>query len=335
MALLWILGILLLIVLIILAAFWLSPWPTCLLVRFLFRNSPETAPEDYAALQSKVVVKPNLPYGARKSNRLDLYLPKQISNSKGAPLVVWIHGGAFVASDKRDAAIYSTMLAASGYAVASINYSLAPNRPYPAALQETAAALAFLQQMAEENRLDTSRLVLAGDSAGANYAAQFYHSQAHADFAQQLGVAQVVPAHSVCAMLLYCGAYDVAAILNRASENKVLGFFVNKIGWGLLGQKNWRSSPLLGNFAVNELSLLQYPPCFITDGNSQSFMAQGVAYVQALQAQGVAVECLFHETQQYTTKHEYQFALNTPPAQECRRQTLAFLAKTCPLTNNG
>lgn len=84
------------------------------------------------------------------------------------PAVIIIHGGGFVGGDSHgDSELYcADFLTPSGFAVFSINYRLAPQHPYPAAIEDVQAAIRFIRLHAGEYRVDPSRVALVGGSAG-------------------------------------------------------------------------------------------------------------------------------------------------------------------------
>lgn len=98
------------------------------------------------------------------SLQLDLYLP----GTKGPhPLIVWIHGGAFLGGDK--ARIFWTPLpdlTQRGYAVASINYRLSSQAIFPALVQDAKAAIRWLRANAAKYEIKDDRIVVGGESAG-------------------------------------------------------------------------------------------------------------------------------------------------------------------------
>lgn len=99
---------------------------------------------------------------------LDLFLPE----SPGPyPLVVNIHGGAFMMGSKEmlDAPIARALLK-SGIAVASVNYRLSGEARFPAAVQDVKAAVRFLRGNAARYALDPARVLAFGQSAGGNLA---------------------------------------------------------------------------------------------------------------------------------------------------------------------
>lgn len=88
------------------------------------------------------------------------------------PAMVFMHGGGFIAGslDTHDACLRS-LANATGWVVASVNYRLAPEYPFPAAPEDGYAALRHLAAFANTMSIDPARLVVAGDSAGGCLAA--------------------------------------------------------------------------------------------------------------------------------------------------------------------
>ena len=115
---------------------------------------------------------------ARQSDHLlDIYIPRSLSPdlvpgrdpavyAAPHPVVLYIHGGAFRILSKDTHWVMALAFARRGFLVFSINYRLAPRHPFPAALQDAAAALQFVSQKAGDYQGDLRRLVLAGESAG-------------------------------------------------------------------------------------------------------------------------------------------------------------------------
>jgi acetyl esterase/lipase len=97
---------------------------------------------------------------------LDLYLPKA---TKGPPLIVWVHGGAWRAGSKKDMPL--GRLVERGYAVASVDYRLSPVAPFPAQVHDLKAAIRFLRAKAGDYGYDARRFAIAGGSAGGHLAA--------------------------------------------------------------------------------------------------------------------------------------------------------------------
>jgi acetyl esterase len=107
--------------------------------------------------------------GGGVEHRLDIYRPTERSGrSAPLPVVLYVHGGGFCALSKDTHWLMGLMFARSGYLVCNISYRLAPRHPFPAALADTCAAFEWVVRHAPDHGGDLGRLVLAGESAGAN-----------------------------------------------------------------------------------------------------------------------------------------------------------------------
>lgn len=87
-----------------------------------------------------------------------------------APCIVLVHGGGWDGGSRTELAHFNHWLARLGYAVAAIDYRLAPTSPWPAQRDDLLAALAYLKIHAAPLGIDPTRLVLFGRSAGGNLA---------------------------------------------------------------------------------------------------------------------------------------------------------------------
>jgi acetyl esterase/lipase len=123
---------------------------------------------------SSTGVKPkyaNVAYASTSATqKLDIYVPT--SGNRPFPVVVDIHGGGFRlgSKDEASAAINGAFLKA-GFAVVPINYRLSGEAVFPAAVQDSSAAVRFLRANAAKYNLDPKRIAASGASAGANLAA--------------------------------------------------------------------------------------------------------------------------------------------------------------------
>ncbi|MFO0619647.1 MAG: alpha/beta hydrolase [Polyangiaceae bacterium] len=115
-----------------------------------------------------VEVTKNVAYLAsgREHHLADIYRPAK--HAGPLPIVLYVHGGGFRILSKDSHWIMGLLFARRGFLVVSINYRLAPKHPYPAALEDCAAAYEWVVRNGAALGGDTSRLFLAGESAGAN-----------------------------------------------------------------------------------------------------------------------------------------------------------------------
>jgi acetyl esterase/lipase len=116
----------------------------------------------------------NIPYAndTLKKHLLDIYLPP--TGKSSYPVVIWIHGGAWMLNDKYADMGYMTEtirgLIDSGYAVASIDYRWSTQAIFPAQIQDCNQAVEFLYQNASKYKIDRNRFALMGFSAGGHLA---------------------------------------------------------------------------------------------------------------------------------------------------------------------
>jgi acetyl esterase len=100
------------------------------------------------------------------------YVPSGLNSGGPMPLTVYFHGGGWVIGDlDTHDGVCRFLAAAAGTAVLAIDYRLAPEHPFPAAVEDAWAGFAWAGANAGELGIDPTRIAVAGDSAGANLAA--------------------------------------------------------------------------------------------------------------------------------------------------------------------
>lgn len=100
---------------------------------------------------------------------LRLYRP--IADAALQPAILFLHGGGFViGSLESHDELCRELALRSGAVVVAVGYALAPETPFPGALEDCRAALAWLQNGGVDLGIDTARLAICGDSAGGNLA---------------------------------------------------------------------------------------------------------------------------------------------------------------------
>jgi acetyl esterase/lipase len=116
----------------------------------------------------------NIPYAndTLQKHLLDIYLPPNARND--LPLIVWIHGGAWMLNDKyADMSYMKNTVKAfidSGYALASINYRYSTDSVFPAQIEDCNQAIEFLYQHASAYSINKNRIAVIGFSAGGHLA---------------------------------------------------------------------------------------------------------------------------------------------------------------------
>jgi acetyl esterase/lipase len=147
----------------------------------------------------------DLRYGPHERHLLDLHHPREVG-SQSAPILLFVHGGGFVAGDKSlPGRFYYDNIAAwcagNGMLGANMTYRLAPQHAWPSAAEDVAAAIDWLREHASKHGGDPERIFLMGHSAGAVHAASYVATRA----LHQAGG----PAIAGC--ILLSGFYDLVA----------------------------------------------------------------------------------------------------------------------------
>jgi len=253
---------------------------------------------------------------------LDVVRPASIAGS--LPLVLWLHGGAWIGGSKDELRGYCKRLASGGYVVAAPRYSLAPEHRYPTPLRQTMRALQYLQESAGRYSIDPARIAIGGDSAGAHIAAQIGALATTPGYAEAVGVAPTVTAGQLRALVLACGPYDLG-LVDRVSTGAGRRL-VKAVLWAYSGRRHFAGDPYFATASVVDHVTAAFPSALITVGNGDPLRAHSELLVERLRAQGVEpVALLYPETHEPPLNHEYQFDLDTGEGQLFLECMLAFL----------
>lgn len=164
----------------------------------------------YAPLQEKepyagVRVQRDVRYGAAERNLLDLFAPETAGAAR--PILIFVHGGAFVGGDRRrtpDSPFYDNIMlwaVKNGFVGVNITYRLAPKYTWPAGVEDIASAVQWVTAHAAETGGDPARIYLMGHSAGAVHVASYV---AHSEFHK-------VGGGGLAGAILVSGIYDLTA----------------------------------------------------------------------------------------------------------------------------
>jgi acetyl esterase/lipase len=117
----------------------------------------------------------DISYGTEPSQKFDIYVPKN-ANVK-VPLIIFVHGGAWIAGDKSDVSAIAKLLANQGFVVINMNYRLLPTFTYPAPLEDMQMVLQWAKQNSEQYKIDTTHIGMSGHSAGGHLVALYALTQ--------------------------------------------------------------------------------------------------------------------------------------------------------------
>lgn len=215
-----------------------------------------TEPPEVGAIHENVELREGL--------RADVFVPK---GSGPHPVMIYIHGGAWIACSTKTHRKLARQIAAAGYLTINVDYRLAPEYPFPAGFDDCVFAAKWAAANAQRWNGDASRMAMGGDSAGGNLTA-----------AALTALSTDPGAPRFSAGLLIYGVFDFTALLER-SRNKAMteGFSRTYLGASYpQALSDPRVSPL---HAVKPGAM---PPCFIICGTADELVPESLALAQAL-----------------------------------------------------
>lgn len=267
----------------------------------------------------RIVVQKDIVYDAAlpKTCVMDTYhIPER---GKKYPVLIYIHGGGFVAGDKSYRRGVCKWYAQRGIYVFNLNYGLCPAFRYPEPLAHLVKAFNFIVDHAKRMSLDLSKVLVSGDSAGAYYATMLIGATRDARLQQTLGVA---PKGSIGAAVLNCGLYDIRSVM----EARML-FDINKrIFASFTGQKKVRFEDydLKEVCSPTEYITADYPPCFVIYSKKDLFCAgQSERLIERLTQAGASFESF--ESDALLENHCFPLNWKGNRATEANRRTVAFV----------
>lgn len=171
-------------------------------------DPPKTAAL-YAPMQQKepygdVKVERDVKYGPAERNLLDVFVPD--SSSGARPVLIFVHGGGFVAGNKRNpnSPFYDNIMlwaVKNGFVGVNMTYRLAPASPWPAGAEDIASVVQWVTKEIAARGGDPSRIYLTGQSAGAVHVAGYVsHPELHK-----------VKGGGLAGAIMVSGLYDLTA----------------------------------------------------------------------------------------------------------------------------
>ena len=208
------------------------------------------------------------------------YRPAKVDKNEALPALVFFHGGGWTIGDlDTHDTLCREISNGARCAVFSVEYRLAPESPFPAAVDDCIAATEFLVGNSQSLNIDPHRVAVGGDSAGGNLAAVV------ALHARNKGGTRL------CFQLLIYPATDQnleTESLRRNGEGYMLTHALMEVFRGNYlrpsDYADWRASPALAE------SHADLPPAFVLTAGFDPLLDEGKQYVELLAAAGVEVQ---------------------------------------------
>jgi acetyl esterase len=249
--------------------------------------------------------------------------------------VLYVHGGGFRILSKDTHWIMGLAFARRGFLVFNVSYRLAPIHPFPAAVEDVSAAFAWVVRNAASYGGDLTRLVLAGESAGANLVTTLALSTVYPReelVARRVFDANVVPRAVVPA----CGIFQVSDVARIARDKPHMSRFLadrlEEVESAYLGRDPSRHGALLDLadplvWAERcEAPARPLPPFFLPVGTKDPLLRDTRRLAAALRALGTTAVDRYYEGEVHAF-HAFPFL---PNARRCWADTYSFLEEHVP-----
>lgn len=199
------------------------------------------------------------------------------------PALLWIHGGGYVlGSVERDDLLAKHLARVGQCVVASVEYRLAPEHPFPAPVEDCYAALKWLSAHSAELGVNKSRIAIGGASAGGGLAAGLAllaRDRAEVEVAFQLLIYPMIDDR------------NIAPAGEMVSDTFVWTRENNRMGWrAYLGREPGGADVSPYAAAARATNLKGLPPAYIPVGDLDLFLDENITYTQRLLAAGVPTE---------------------------------------------
>jgi len=255
----------------------------------------------------------NISYGPHgEANLLDVYLPE--GTAAPLPTIVSIHGGGYVYGSKEIYRRYGMDMAKRGFAFVNFNYRLAPKWKFPTPLADTGAVLDWVLQNQHKYHLDPDRIILLGDSAGAQLTSHYATIAANPDFAALFPIK--VPKVHIRAVGLFCGMYDIPAFAKGQHKGLANDY---------LGRKFNMTDPrldVLGHITET------FPPAFVITSCCDFLHDAAEPMFDFLTAKGIDAEYHCYGTPEAKeVGHVFHVNIIHPEAVKCNDDAAAFFRK--------
>jgi len=212
---------------------------------------------------------------------LRVYTPKNMSGKM--PGLLWIHGGGYILGNYEiDDNSVKRMCVNTGCVIASTNYRLAPENPFPAPIEDCYASLKWMVENAENINIDKSRMAIGGGSAGGGLAAGLAimtRDKGEIDLVFQLLVYPMIDDRNITP--------SSHSINDPRTWDREKNIFAWKAYLGDSSDGN-EVSPYAAAARTKDLSGL--PPAYIAVGELDLFLDEDIEYAQRLMQAGVSTE---------------------------------------------
>ena len=301
-------------------------------LQFAVTNSYTAPASEYTQLKDGSRYIGNVSYDSAYPNGfLDVYLSAEGDSS--SPTFIFVHGGGFTWGDKLDGdpngnpqgggqQEYFLRLLAAGYNIVSINYAFAPAYRYPTPVLQLGEAVDFLEEQAQAVGLNMNEVILSGGSAGGHIVGQYVCAQCDAQYAAELGIDRSLGPERIKAVVFASALFDCSRLYSTGDAG--FDFMLYQCGRAYFGDGDFARSEQAQVADVIAHVCANFPPTYLSDGNTATFTDQAEDMYQKLLSLGVETQFTCYPREEAVLTHGFEIA-DSSYAQDNLAKTIAFL----------
>lgn len=242
------------------------------------------------------------------------------------PTVVYFHGGGFFGGDKSmgdplavgdSANLLFEEIAANGFNFVNVNYALVPDYHFPVPVIQMVQAIDYLADHAQEYGLNMENVIVFGQSAGAGLAVQYGALLSSKVYRDNLNIHPRISPDAIKALVI-----DDTPVLD--SKGNWATRMMAGCYHGTMHMTSERKKKINAFLHLNQ----DYPPSFLTAGNTDGFPEDMKAFSDRLQELGVEQEYYFTPKEKAELPHGYLSMVHENPyARECFDHILDFMKR--------
>ena len=259
----------------------------------------------------------------------DLYFdPSMLKDGRKHPVILNFHGGGFVMGDKEYRKTLSELYASRGYYVYNVNYRMPPAVNIFGCIEDSVNAANHILTLAEEYSIDTDKIILTGDSAGAYLAAYIAALRFNEGLNEKIHVPEVKI--DIAGVVLNSGPYDLRAML----DTKLPLGIIPELATMLVGYPLKEDLSDIYDFeyfdymSVNDYVNDKWCPAFISWSDSDFICPnQGRPMAEKLMKNCPYVATSYAEGLKYG--HDFHLTLKNEKSMQCVENGIKFMNKVC------
>lgn len=282
-------------------------------------------PIAFESVPKDVIIEKNIAYGNPEEYELCnfIYQKNSIKKNTKQPLMIMIHGGGWISGLKDLRNFYCYHAAQEGYFVANIDYHPAPKKVFPYQLKQIFKAIDFVLDKAADYNVDTSRVVVAGESAGGYFVLEVSAIVKHKELFEKLGIEfRHRDTFDVTANICNCGAFDMVKLVDSNFPNmkSMIRCYTDMSLDEIANNPDSEKIQLLSPTAyIDE----HFPPTMIIYASHDALRKESFALAELLKE--LKVPYKMYKGTGILSLHAAGIATKTKQGADCFRQTMDFI----------